>query len=193
MVGMSSSPPATPITAATTPMPKPARTPTRKSPTPDNAGSGSAPAWLAAKTIAMPTRSTAITRYNVAVRMRVAQDAPTQAPARLPTRRFTTMGQLSATSASGTANSAVLTRPSRDEEDDTTTTADLMALGTQRSLQEPGREPEPPIMPWQSEAIFDVYAWSRTNALQCVMPRLDAAWVIDAVHILAPRSPAQRG
>lgn len=37
------------------------------------------------------------------------------------------------------------------------------------------------------EPIFDVCAWSRTNALQCVMPRLDAAWVIDAVHTLAPR------
>ncbi len=93
-------------------------------------------------------------------------------------------------------NSAILHPPElADEEDETVydawqRTADERVRALGGSLDVPVHQwPQAARAyaegPW--EPIFDVCAWSRTNALQCVMPRLDAAWVIDAVHTLAPR------
>ena len=97
-------------------------------------------------------------------------------------------------------NSAVLYPPElADEEDDTV--YDAWQRTSDERVRALGGSLDMPVHQWPQaarayaegtwEAIFDVYAWSRTNALQCVMPRLDAAWVIDAVHILAPRRAAR--
>ena len=92
IVGISSSLPATRISAATTPRLKPARTLATTC-----TGGGSD--WVGTNdrreptsTPAMNTSSTARTWFSVAVSNRVAQCAPTQAPSRLPASRFRTTG-----------------------------------------------------------------------------------------------------
>jgi hypothetical protein len=101
---MSSSPPATPITAATTPIPAPATSPRIAVAAGSRSSLDVGTRWFTASAAAIRTSSTARTLYRVAERIRVAQVAPNQAPTRLPASRLTTTVQCGVSSASGTAD-----------------------------------------------------------------------------------------
>ena len=73
-------------------------------------------------TAAIPTSSTANTRYRVASRARAAHDAPTHAPATLPISRLATTPRWPTTSLAGTTRSRAGTA--------TSTTNRLIALFT---------------------------------------------------------------
>jgi hypothetical protein len=102
IVGISSSPPATPMTAATTPIPNPAATPASTTAHQVSGSRSTLPKRLPIRAPAIATSSAASTRYSVAERIFVAHDAPSHAPARLPANRFTTAVHCEATADHGT-------------------------------------------------------------------------------------------